>query len=285
MSSKADPGRWAFLFFALIALAPIGFSLYYAAAYSLGLAGMLSEGFTLSHWAKVAGGGEILASMAYSGYIALAATVASVGLALFLALALRRAIARGPLSLALYLPLTIPAVVAGFLAFQWLSDAGLLARLAAALGLIDGVGDMPPLIHDRLGLGVIAAHTALATPFFTLLFAQLHRTERIEALTDLTRTLGGGRRDCLFRVAAPILLTKAFSNILLLFIFVFGSYEIPLLLGRQSPQMVSVFALRKFTMFDLTQKPEAYIVALLYTAATLGLLAMAFRLGWIRDEA
>ncbi len=284
MSSRVDPGKLAFGFFALIALAPIGASLAYAIAYSLGLTGALSQGFSLAHWRKVIQGGEILASFGYSAYLAAATVVISISLALFLALALRRQIERGPLSYALYLPLTIPAVVAGFLSFQWLSDAGLAARAMMALGLIDGMDGFPPMIHDRLGVGILAAHVGLATPFFALLFTQLYRAERIDELSQLTQTLGGGRFDRIYRVAAPILLTKSFSNIALLFIFVFGSYEIPLLLGRQAPQMVSVLALRKFTMFDLTQKPEAFIIALLYTAAVLALLALVFRLGWIRDE-
>ena len=51
---------------------------------------------------------------------------------------------------------------------------------------------------------------------------------------------------------------------MLFFIYVMGAYEIPLLLGRQSPQMLSVLAMRKYARFDITQKPEAFAIAFLY---------------------
>ena len=56
-----------------------------------------------------------------------------------------------------------------------------------------------------------------------------------------------------------------------------GSFEIPLLLGPQSPQMISVLARRKFGLFDLEQKPQAFIIALLYTGLVVALLLVFLR--------
>ena len=42
------------------------------------------------------------------------------------------------------------------------------------------------------------------------------------------------------------------------------AYEIPLLLGRQSPQMFSVLTQRHFGQFDLGQRPEAFTLAVTY---------------------
>ena len=110
-----------------------------------------------------------------------------------------------------------------------------------------------------------------------LLFVQIYQTERVGDLVRLASTLGAGKGAGLYRVAVPILLSRSATNIILLFIAVMGSYEIPLLLGRQSPEMLSVLTMRKYSMFDLAQKPEAFIVALLYTAFVLVLITAAFR--------
>ena len=75
----------------------------------------------------------------------------------------------------------------------------------------------------------------------------------------------------------PLLLSRAKANLALFFIAVAGSFEIPLLLGAQHPQMISVLAWRRFGRFDLADKPSAFIVSLLYTVAVLVVLAVFFR--------
>ncbi len=41
--------------------------------------------------------------------------------------------------------------------------------------------------------------------------------------------------------------------------------------------MLSVLTYRKYSLFDIAQKPEAYILALAYAAVVLGLVAFVFR--------
>lgn len=265
--------------FLLVGLIPILISLVYALLYSLGLVGLLAEGFTLDHWGRVLGRGEIWASLGVSAAVAGATVAATVGLALMLALTLRRHLGKEPLSTIIFLPLALPAVVTAFFVFRVFSDAGLLARMAMGLGLIEAPNQFPAMVHDPLAMGVILAHLLFAVPYFTLLFGQIYKDAHVARLENLAQTLGGNRLQCLARVTLPILIDKAGTQLLLLFITVFGSYEIPLLLGRQSPQMISVLTLRKYQMFDILQKPEAFIAALLYTLFVTGLLWLAFRRG------
>ena len=67
-------------------------------------------------------------------------------------------------------------------------------------------------------------------------------------------------------------------NTVLFFIYVMGAYEIPLMLGRQSPQMLSVLAMRKYARFDITQKPEAFVIAICYA------VLVAAALLWFRRQ-
>jgi len=78
------------------------------------------------------------------------------------------------------------------------------------------------------------------------------------------RKLGATRWQARQQVALPMLLSRGRPMILLTFLFNLGSYEIPLLLGRQSPQMFSVLTQRRFGQFDLMQRPEAFVLAITY---------------------
>jgi putative spermidine/putrescine transport system permease protein len=275
-SARKDPaGALGLLLFVAIAIVPLGASLLYAGLYSVGLTGLLNKGFTLEAWRRVLGGREVWASLALSAGVALAvvALAASGGLAL----ALRGRLDREPLSHALYLPLTLPGTVAALFTFQMLTGGGLVPRLLLRLGALTDPAAYAAPVQDRWAIGIILTHAALAVPFFALLFDKLRRSERIDELSTLAVSLGASRGQRLRRVEIPLLLRAAASNLALLFVVVLGSYEIPLLLGRQTPQMLSVLTLRKYALFDIRQKPEAFVVALLYTALVLGVIGVVFR--------
>ena len=277
MSSRSNFERVGLGLFFLLTVVPVTVSLSYAALYGFGVVGLLSHGFTLEHWHLVLTSDEAWASARLSLYVATAVVLLTSAIALPLALALRRHLESGPLAYFLTLPLAIPGTVAAVLALQLLSGAGLLSRLAFRLHLTSGISDFPSLVHDPLAFGVIATHVALAVPFFTFLFVELFASERIGALLALAASLGARRVQGLLRVTLPVLLRAARPSLALLFVLVLGSFEIPLLLGRQSPQMLSVLTYRKYALFDIAQKPEAYILALGYTALVLGLIALVFR--------
>jgi putative spermidine/putrescine transport system permease protein len=273
-------GRFGLGLFLAVAVAPVAFALGYAALYSVGAVGLLSEGLSLEPWARVLTEGEASGAFALSLYVAAATVALTVALALTLALTFRRQMGEGrALQTFLYAPLAIPAVVGAFLVFQLLTPSGLVARWLAAAGLLSSMEAFPRLVNDRWAVGVLVAHVGLAVPYFTLLFAEIYRAERLDEMAQLARTLGAGTRDVRWRLEVPVLLRRAGTNAALLFVAVFGSYEIPLLLGRQSPQMVSVLTLRKFERFNLADKPEAFVLALLYTAIVVVLLLALFRWG------
>jgi putative spermidine/putrescine transport system permease protein len=277
MPSRSSVERAGLPLFLLLAVLPVMLSLGYAALYGVGLAGLLSTGFTLEHWRRVVTSREVWASAGLSVYVAGAVVLATTSLALPLALALRERLEGGWLAPVLSFPLAIPGTVGAVLALQLLAGAGLLSRVVHGLGLTGGIAGFPSLVQDEWLVGVIATHVALATPFFVFLFADLYRSERTPALLELATTLGASRRHGFTRVTLPILLHAAAPSLMLLFILVLGSFEVPLLLGRQSPQMLSVLTYRKYGLFDISQKPEAYILSLGFTVLALGLVGVALR--------
>lgn len=263
----------------LFAVLPLVAGIGYALLYSFGVVGALNTGFTTAHWRQAFSGNTIVVSFLYSMGIAAAALLISVSAALFVSLKYYRVFQKGLVSYLVYLPLAFPAIVAAFFFFQFLSKGGFLSRLFYTTGLTNSMEQFPDWINDRYGVGMIVTHCFLSFPFFLLLFNSLVSTQRIFEFSQLATSLGASRRQSVFKVAVPILLQKSFPNIILYFIFIFGAYEIPVLLGRSNPETVSVLAVRKLQKFNLFDIPQGYVIAIVYT-----LFVLAFVFVFLRQK-
>lgn len=263
--------------FCAVSVLPVVAGFVYALLYSVGLAGVYEIGLTLKNWAAIFSSPEIINSFLFSFYIA----VVSISIALFVALLFvinyGAHFDKGILSYVIYFPLSIPAIVAAFFIIQLLSKSGLISRLFFNLNLIDNINSFPDLINDNLGIGIILAHTLLAIPFFIIFLLGLYHTQNLESLKQLSFSLGADKKQTTKKVLLPILLNKVYPTIILYFIFVLSSYEIPLLLGQQYPQMVSVFAVRKLQRFDLADIPQAYVIISVYVLIVIVSLFILFR--------
>lgn len=256
----------------LFTAVPILAGIFYALAYSLGLTGVLAEGFTLANWEKVLSNTAFWQTIGFSIYVAFTSIVLSLFIALGLIVRWPEAFSRGYLSFIIYLPLGIPAIVMAFYVFQLLGKGGWLSRLFYQLGLISGLQDFPDWVNDNYGLGIIFAHVCMASPFFTIFFANLYKNERAGLLREQAITLGATERQAISRVVLPVLLRRGIAAVFLYFMFVMGSYEIPLLLGSQSMQMISIRTIQKLQRYNLADIPEAYAISVVYSVLVLCML-------------
>jgi len=261
----------AIILFFLLIIFPFGAGLMYALLYSFGIIGMLSHGFTFSHWIEMLASGETWRSFLFTIYIGVIALLVAASLALLYVMTGTKH-QRSRTSSFIHLPLTIPAMVAAFFTFQFLSKSGFVSRIFNALHLTAGIDGFPDWVNDQWGIGIIVTHVMLAVPFFIILFQNYYYSEKLETLRELSSTLGASNSQFNRRILVPVLLKKAAAPVALYFIFMLGSYEIPLLLGRQDPQMVSVLVTRKLFRFDLTDIPQGYAIAILYTIIVSALL-------------
>lgn len=252
------------LFFVFATL-PLLAAWLYAILYSFGVIGLLSDGFTVQHWLSVFNSGELLNAILYSVYLASVGIIISLLLALLFAYFLPNKINRGVLYNSFHLPLLIAPIVVGFVFFMLLSNSGLLARLVYQLGFIINIESFPSIINDQLGIGIIISHVFLAFPFFILMFNNSINEHKVRLLQQLSASLGATKWQQFRYVELPILLHKNKSMILLYFVFMLGSYEIPLLLGSQSARVISVLTIDKLLKFDLLDKPQAFAIASAYT--------------------
>lgn len=256
---------------------PLLAGLGYALLNSFGVAGILSGGFTLMYWREVFTTGEFLNAFFFSLYITLAVIVLSLIFAMLLRNLLQNNLFSGFTSYVFYIPLAIPFIVAAFLSYQLLGQAGLFSRIVYALHITTSTDQFPDLVNDVAGIGIICTHVIITTVFLTILFATIFRQEKVTELMQAASTLGADKKHISRRIVIPLLLRRARPSIILYTVFIFGSYEIPLLLGRQDPQMVSVAIARKFQRYNLQDVPVAYAMAAFYTLLIILILFLLYR--------
>lgn len=251
--------------FIAIGVVPFAAAFLYALLYSFGIIGVANDGFTTEFWGSVLKSGEFFRSFLYSFAIALAAVTFSVGGALWATLKFRKQLQQKFLSFIIYLPLAVPGIVTGFFTFQLFSKGGFFARLSYQFGWIDRASQFPDLVNDTLAFGIVLSFITMIMPFFVLLFLNVYKNERVEELSVLAQSLGASAKQVTRKIFLPILIKKTWVLIVLYFIFLLGAYEVPLILGQESPQMLSVLIIREIKQFDLDKISEGYVVAVMYT--------------------
>lgn len=265
----------ALVLLAVLCAVPVGLSLGYAALYSLGAVGMLSDGLTLANWAALTQG-AFARSIAYSGYVAAASLGGSLLVAFGLLFALRPALQHDRVYRLLFLPLTLPPMVAAFVTYQAVSGSGLVSRVAWHLGLVEGPRAFPVLVNDPYALGIIGTHVALVAPFLLLVLLNLWQSENLQALSRVAASLGATRWQIARHVQGPVLARGVFPLAALYFVFFLGAYDIPLVLGASSPRMISVLILEKMQRYNLADIPVAYAMATWYALLCLATIAVLY---------
>jgi putative spermidine/putrescine transport system permease protein len=259
----------------------VAVGLGYAVAQSLGMLPLAGEpAVGLDSYRALAGGEggavDVWASAAFTLWVSVASTVLALALALAAAGWIDRPAGRrrrGTTGV-MHINLAIPHVVWAIGLLIILSQGGLLSRVAAAIGLISEPSEFPLLVRDPLGIGIILHYATKEAPFLALIAYALIRA-RPRKLDATARSLGatGFRR---FRMLTlPTVLPGLAIAGALVIAFVFGAYEAPVVLGMDSPRMLSVVGLDLFSASDLTLRPQAMALGVLMAAAVMVALLAA----------
>lgn len=267
----------------LVILLPLAWIIAYACICSLGNFGLHGSRWTLDHWTLALSGSRVWRSLLLSSTLAVASTLLAWQSAVWL-VSRRGGLRRDRWLQAMWcLPLATPPVVQAFLANLFLNRGGLLSRVCWWLGLTSDVTDFPVLVQDRFSIGLLLTMTAASIPLLLLFLIRIWSVARIDDYLLTARALGASPEFALRKVAVPMLRRRSRSVVLLLLIWNFSVWELPLLLGRQSPRMFSVLIQQSAGQFVLDERPQAFVCVLLYlilaAIAVWGLSAVAGNFG------
>lgn len=232
----------------------------------------------LDAYASALGDPQFGRSLVFSLYIAATSTVLSTVLAVLAALLLRQRFAgRSAVSFLFQLGLTVPHLIGAIGILYLVSQSGLVARMTFAAGLIDRPADFPALVYDRFGIGIILQYIWKEVPFIGLIALAQMQTVGAD-YESAARSLGASRMQAVRHVLLPHILPGVLAASVIVFAFTFGAYEIPAILGPNSPTTLSVEAYRRFTDVDLAARPEAMALAVIMTVISAALVVACLRL-------
>lgn len=252
----------------------VGAGLGYAVAQSLGLLPLTGDAeVSLDAYRVLLSGGpdgDLLMSAAFTLWVSAASTLLAAVLAVAAVAWIDRPAAAGRRlgTGLLHLNLAIPHVVWALGLLLLLSQSGLLARAGAATGLVSVPADVPVLVRDRFGIGIVVHYATKEAPFLALVGVAMARSQPPQ-LRAVAEVLGATGLRRLRLVTLPAVLPGIAAASALVFAFVFGAYEAPVVLGVSDPRPLSVASLELFADPDLRTRPVAMALGVAMTVLTL----------------
>ena len=212
---------------------------------------------TLSYYAQVFSRTDFLSAVWVSMKISLWSTVFAVALGVLLAMALIKCRkTRGSMVYAIRMPILVPHAVVAVFVIQILSQTGLVARLGYALGILEDYTAFPQLLFTPSYLGTILAYLWKETPFVAY-FVLAFMGSISDTLGEAAENLGASSLRSFWEVTLPLSIPVISKAGLIIFIFAFGGYELPLLLGSTLPKALAVQTHLMYMSPDLLQRPLA----------------------------
>jgi putative spermidine/putrescine transport system permease protein len=237
---------------------------------SLGpLAGGTGAGLSLDAYRRLLADPEFGRSLLLTLHVAVTSTGLAVVFGIGAALLLRRLVRGRRLATTLFqLNLPLPHVVGAVAILALLGQSGLLSRVAAQAGVIEGPASFPALVFDPFAIGIIVQYVWKEVPFVGIVALAILRSTG-DDLEEAARTLGASPWQRLRHVILPLLLPGVLSAVVIVFAFTFGTFEVPLLLGRSFPAVLPVLAHQRYTDVDLAARPEAMAISVVITVLVL----------------
>lgn len=212
---------------------------------------------TVQYYIQVFTRADFLSAVWVSLKIALWSAVVSTALGVLVSIALIRCgKAGGGMLYAVRLPILVPHAVVAVFVVQILSQTGLLARLGYALGWLSNHSQFPQLLYTPSYLGTILAYLWKEIPFVAY-FVLAFMNGISQTLGEAAENLGAGPVRSFFEVTLPLSVPVISRAFLIIFIFAFGGYELPLLLGSTLPKALTVQTHLVYMHPDLLQRPLA----------------------------
>ncbi len=212
---------------------------------------------TFDYYKSIVSNPDFISSLMASLRIALRSAAAACILGVAVAMALiKLKKTRGAAVYLVRFPILVPHAVVAVFMIQLLGQTGLIARLGYALGLLDDFSQFPQLLYTPGYGGAILAYLWKEIPFVAY-FVLAFMGSISETLGEAAENLGASPVRSFFHVTLPLSIPVIARAFLIIFIFAFGGYELPLLLGTTLPKALPVQAYLAYMNPELKLRPVA----------------------------
>ena len=196
--------------------------------------------------------------------IAAMATIGSAVLAVMLAALLRRS---GTLVRTLAaVPVPVPHLVAAVLGVLWLGPGGIADRV---------LGGLPfDVVRDPAGIGIVLVYLYKETPFLALLVLAAWGPG-VAAREEAAAVLGARPLQRIRWVVWPAVRAPLITGAAVVAAFVIGAFEVPLVIGPNSPETLSELALSSTRTAALDGRAIANAALLVASVLAVAVAALA----------
>lgn len=211
--------------------------------------------FTLKYYIESLGRPEVLQSLGVSLKVSFISSIAAaVAGTLICAALVRTRRMHGAMLYTVRLPILVPHTVVALFTVAMLSQTGLFARIAYAGGMISDYSEFPAILYGTGYFGVIIAYIWKEAPFIAY-FSLALMSGVSETLGEAAENLGASPFRSFMHVTLPLSLPAIAKGFLIVLIFSFGGYELPLLLGATLPKAFPVYTYIEFLKPDFRLRP------------------------------
>ena len=236
---------------------------------------------TLEYYKEVFRQEVFLDALKVSLFIAFVSAVLATVLGVLLCYALvKRGHTKGSLLYMVRLPILMPHAVVAVFVVCLLSQTGLFARVAYAAGWISDFSQFPQLLYTENYMGTILAYLWKEIPFVAYFVLAL-MSSISNSLGEAAENLGASPWRSFFQITLPMSMPAVLKAFLIIFIFAFGGYELPFLLGATVPKALPVQTYLAYTAPDLRDRPYAMAMNAVILLLCLG---MSLLYGWLMGK-
>ena len=212
---------------------------------------------TLKYYMEVLRKPEVLHSLGVSLKVSLTSSFfAAAAGTLICAALVRTHKTRGSMLYTVRLPILVPHTVVALFTVAMLSQTGIFARAAYAGGKISDYTEFPSVLYGTGYFGVIIAYIWKEAPFIAY-FSLALMSGVSETLGEAAENLGATPLKSFMHITLPLSLPAIAKGFLIVLVFSFGGYELPLLLGATLPKAFPVYTYIEFLKPDFKLRPYA----------------------------
>ena len=200
---------------------------------------------------------EVLQSLGVSLRVAAFSSIIAAALGTIICAALvKTGNTRGGMLYTVRLPILVPHTVGALFTVALLSETGMFARLAYAFGWISDYTEFPDILYGTDYWGVILAYIWKEAPFIAY-FSLALMSSISSTLGEASENLGASPLKSFFNITLPLSMPAIARAFLIVFVFAFGGYELPMLLGATIPKAFPVYTYIDFIKPDFKLRPYA----------------------------
>ncbi|MEF9990735.1 MAG: ABC transporter permease subunit [Romboutsia sp.] len=171
----------------------------------------------------------------------------------------------------LNLPIIVPHIVVVFFMITIFSKSGLISRVFYNLGMINDSSQFLSIVFDSNGIGIILVYLWKGIPFTAITVYNILRNIN-DKLEKVAINLGAKKLQTFRYIALPLAMPTIISSFIILFVFSFGSFEVPLLIGASTPKTLPVQAYTNYISSDLSQRVSSMVINVVLSSISFVLL-------------